>query len=460
MQGRNLIDYLWELSNQPLSVGLSAAAQKVLLDTLGCSLYGAQQPWVQIVAGMVGDRQGPSTALGFPGALHPSAAALVNGTGAHGFELDDYIEGCFTHAGATIIPASFATAEAVGCDGARLLSAIVAGYELMGRLGLAMGKNRSDRGLHYTGQLGAVGAALSCGLIRRFDVTGLRNVVGIAASMGGGIKAFTQGTGGMVKRLHAGRAAEAGVVAAELASNGFTGPQDALDGDFGLIPALGGDDADSRRLTSGLGDNFLIERNWTKMYPCCAVLHAGCQAIEDLRRENSVSALDISTLEVAGSSRMVSQNCGRTITDMMSAQYSMPFTAAAAMLGDASDPDSYDPNRANDSEFGRLMNLVTLAVDQQVDAAYPDAFGAHVTMTLNDGRQLKRLILYPKGTANALVTSADVETKFRSLAAPAINPDSIDRVVAAVRGIKSSGTMGALTDALRGGASNLTTNAA
>lgn len=452
MHGAQLIEYLHDLAASPLTDDLADRARRVLLDTIGCGLYGADQPWTRTVAEMAEGQAGKATVFGSGQGMRPAAAALINGTAAHGFELDDFIVGSFTHAGAPVIPAALATAEEVGAEGDRLLAAIIAGYELTGRVGRAMGKARSDRGLHYTGQLGAVGAAMAAGIVRGLDVEQLRNTVGIAASMGGGLKAFAQGTGGMVKRLHAGRCAESGVLAADLTSRGFSGPKDGLDGDFGLIPAMGGEDADPARLTEGLGGIFMIHSNWTKLYPCCAALHAACQGIEELRAENGLGLDDIARVTLGGCDRMATQNGGRVIEDTMAAQYSGPFSGALSLLGTAMDPGGYDPARVRDSRFRSAMDRIEMVYDAEADAAYPGAFATRVTLDLTKGKPLERLILHPNGTAEAGVSDADIEAKFRHLAGAALPAERVDAVIAATQSIAAPGRLQHLMACLRGGA--------
>jgi 2-methylcitrate dehydratase PrpD len=403
----------------------------------------------------VARHEGPATAFGLPRSLHPAAAALVNGTAAHGFELDDYIEGCFAHAGAPVVTAALATADDTETSSERLLWAIIAGYELMGRMGVAMGKSRSDGGLHYTGQNGPVAAALASGIVRGFGALELRNAIGIAASMGAGIKAFTQGTGGMVKRLHAGRAAEAGVLAAELTVRGFTAPKDALDGSFGMLPAIGGDDADPNVLSANLDGPFLITRNWTKLYPCCAVLHAGCQAVEELRSEYDLSSDRIRRLRIGGSKRMATQNSGRVFADTMAAQYSMPFAAALALVDDASNPKAYDPAKTEAPSFSRAMALVSVEIDPEVDAAYPEVFGARAIAEHVDGRTLERLVMHPKGSGTVGVSDDQVEAKFRGLAGHVIATRDVEAIIAAVGGLDSPTAVERLSRALRDGVREL-----
>ncbi|MEI9805500.1 MAG: MmgE/PrpD family protein [Pseudolabrys sp.] len=205
---RELFEFLADFGSKDLSPKLAAAATGRLMDTLGCALYGGGQEWTQILLKTVGPASGKATAFGGK-PLPADTAALCNGTAAHGFELDDLLTEALAHPGAVVVPAAFAVAEEEGASGEQLLKAIVAGYETMGRLGRALGKEASGRGWHLTGVAGPASAAVAVGVLLGFDADRIANAVGIACASAGGNKSFT-GTGGMVKRLHAGLASRAG----------------------------------------------------------------------------------------------------------------------------------------------------------------------------------------------------------------------------------------------------------
>ena len=170
-----LVEYLACLAATDLRDDLAQSATLALLDTIGCGLYGANQRWGRIIGDLV-------------------------------------------------LSAALAAAEQYGASGSRLITALVAGYEMTDRLSLALGAEHNTRGFHTTGVAGAVAATVAVGIVMGFDASQLHTAIGIACSSASGIKAFTQGSGGMVKRMHAGRAAEAGVLACELTRRGFTGP--------------------------------------------------------------------------------------------------------------------------------------------------------------------------------------------------------------------------------------------
>ena len=253
-----LVEHLAALKPTLLDGAIGASATMALLDTLGCGLYGANQQWGRILRAQIlheGSR-GMATLFGENVTVAPSRAALANGTASHGFELDDIIQGALVHPGAVVIPAALAVAEQSGASGERLLLGIVAGYEVIARLGWALGAEHNTRGYHTTGVAGPIAATVAAGIVLGLSMEIILSAIGIACSSAGGIKAFTQGTGGMVKRMHAGRAAETGVLACELAQRGFTGPMAGVDGRFGLLEVIGGADSCVEALTNNLGHEY------------------------------------------------------------------------------------------------------------------------------------------------------------------------------------------------------------
>jgi len=184
---------------------------------------------------------GHSTVIGRQQQLSAPAAALCNGTAIHGFELDDLIAESITHPAACVIPAAMAAGEAVDASGAHLLEAIVAGYEVMHRVGLALGVEPAKRGFHTTSLAAPVACAVAAAKVMDLPLDQLISAVGLACSASSGIKSFAAGHGGgMVKRLHLGLSAEAGVRMVQLASRGFLGPPFGLDSRFGMMDVFGG----------------------------------------------------------------------------------------------------------------------------------------------------------------------------------------------------------------------------
>jgi 2-methylcitrate dehydratase PrpD len=206
--------FLCSLRRDDIPPRILQQAKACVLDSVACGLFGSQQPWGRIMAANTHAESaaGSCTLLGHASTLAAAPAALVNGTAIHGYELDDLIVGAVVHPGAVIVPAALAAAESTGASGLKLLLGVIAGYEAMSRVSLALGAEASQRGFHVTAVVGPVGAAVAAGITMGLTPEQLLAAIGLSCSASSGIKSFAGGSGGgMVKRMHAGRSAEAGV---------------------------------------------------------------------------------------------------------------------------------------------------------------------------------------------------------------------------------------------------------
>jgi 2-methylcitrate dehydratase PrpD len=445
-----LVEHLVNLKPSLLDGALGTSATMALLDTLGCGLYGANQQWGRILREQIVDEgsRGKATLFGANATVAPSRAALANGTAAHGFELDDIIQGALVHPGAVVIPAALAVAQQCGASGERLLLGIVAGYEVIARLGLALGAEHNTRGFHTTGVAGPIAATVAVGMVLGQSAETILSAIGIACSSAGGIKAFTQGTGGMVKRMHAGRAAETGVLACELAQRGFTGPMAGIDGHFGLLEVIGGADTFVEALTNDLGNEYAIEKVWVKAYPCCCLIHSVSHAIEAIRQAAVFTSSDVQKIVVHTSRRAVEHNGEANPQETMAAQYSIPYCAGAAMANNPRDPAAFDEDGLRDPEIRRMAALTSLRIDEKMDALYPAHFAARVHVVLNDERQIERTVIDPHGTAADACDAAEIEAKFRLLAKPVKEAQHIAHVIDAVRTLRNASSVSELSAAL------------
>ena len=447
-----LVEHLLTLPPSLLGGPLGTNARMALLDTLGCGLYGAIQPWGKILREQIeheGSR-GKATLFGSQQTVAPSRAALANGTASHGFELDDIIQGALVHPGACVVPAALAVAEETGAPGERLLLAIIAGYETMSRVGWALGAEHNTRGFHTTGVAGPIAAAVAVGVVLGLPRDAVLSAIGIACSSAGGIKAFTQGSGGMVKRMHAGRAAETGVLACELAQRGFTGPLAGVDGHFGLLEVIGGTDTAVNALTDKLGEDYAISRVWVKAYPCCGLIHSVSNAIETIKLESALTPADVKRIVVHTSKRAVEHNGDPNPQEAMAAQYSIPYCAGAAVVKNPRDPAAFDNTALADPEIRRVSRLTQLRIDEKLDALYPAHFAARVEIELNNARQFEQTMIDPHGTASDACDAAEIEAKFRLLAKPVADAGRTDRVIGAVRDLRGESSVAGLSAALHG----------
>jgi 2-methylcitrate dehydratase PrpD len=357
---------------------------------------------------------GKSRILGPGGAqVQPQMAALANGALAHAFELDGSTKPSVgVHPCATIFPAALAVAQERGISGRDVITAFVAATEVILRIGSATQHSNEIRGFHAPGTTGPFGAAVVVGRMLGFDTSKMTNVLGIAASLSCGLVQFSRsGTGGMVKRMHFGRANESGVMAANLADRGFTGPHDVIEGEFGFLRVFC-DEWDMDELTKGLGETFLSMTIYMKRFACHGAAQGQLQALQDLQAEHRFTADDVETIDVEGHHEMWDRHNILEPKDPMIAQYSVPFAIALAFYRDPKDPRSFDQSAINDRKITDLCKRVQLHKEEGAGHMTP---GASVTLKLKDGRVLTKRVVYFKGTPQNPANRDDVHEKFSLL---------------------------------------------
>jgi len=387
-----LAEYAAGLRYDDLPADVVACAKEAIIDTAAAAICGSDMPWSRIVIDYAA-RTGPGGAsriFGDGRAVQAPAAALANGALSHAFELDSLTRpGAGAHPGATVLPPALAVAQEAGANssvtGRDLIAAFVAGNEVMIRIGRATGHTNEARGFHAPGTTGPFGAAVAAGHILGLDPPAMANAIGIAGSLAGGLLEFARGDGGMVKRLHLGRASEAGVLAASLAASGFAGPKTVLEGEFGFLRVFC-TEWDESLLLPGLGTDFVTLSTVLKRYPCHATAHAAVKAVRQLQAEHGFAGAEVEAVTVTGSRRMVERHNIAEPGDLMLAQYSIPFCVALALHREARDPESYDEGALADPAIRGLTRRVQLVSD--ADAGH-GATGSTVTVVLADGRRLQ-----------------------------------------------------------------------
>jgi 2-methylcitrate dehydratase PrpD len=315
-------------------------------------------------------------------------------------------------------------AEARGACGARLLDAAGVGVEITVRLGMAGYDERLgnsvffERGLHATSICGTVGAAAAAAVLSDLDVDGIGHAMGIAASMGAGVLEANR-TGGTVKRVHCGWAAHAGVVAADLAAHGMTGPPTVFEGRFGFLQAFCGDRADVDALVDGLGERWELPGIFLKPYPCNHFTHAGIDAALRLRSAG-VEADDIEEIEL-GVPSPVLRTIGEPLAEKVRprsgyhAAFSGPYTVAAALLGGGglgvSHVDFTDAAAADERRLA-LAGKVRCVADVWCDGIFPRQFPAVLRARLWDGRVIEERVAVNRGGPGNPLSADELRAKF------------------------------------------------
>jgi len=413
-----LAEYAATLRFKDLPAEVVQRAKDCIADTTAAIIYGNTIPWSRTVIGYARcmGPGGKSKILGAKGpAVQPAMAALANGTLSHAFELDNVVTnpGAGVHGGATLLPPGLAMGQDVGGSGRELLVAVVAGLEAMIRIGWATKHTNEANGFHAPGTTGPFGAAIAVGRFLKLDARTMANALGIAGSLCGGLMEFARsGSGAMVKRLHIGRACEAGVLAAGLARDGFTGPLSVLEGEAGFLRVFCSD-YDLGALTRDLGRKFATLNVCTKRYACHITAQKAVQAVQELAAEHGIGGNDVKAITVVGEKRMAEVNNIPEPTDVMMSQYSTPFCVALALYRDPRDPASFAESALNDPAIRSLCRRVTVR-----PAEGPHGHGdvpTTVTILTNDGRELTRRVEAFRGAPARPFERADMREKFLML---------------------------------------------
>ncbi len=408
-----LAAYAAALRYEDLPPAVIQRSKDCITDAVATIIYGAELPWSKIVIAYAQQNGagGRSHILGAGGAtVHAPSAALAMGAMTHAFELDSLTKpDSGSHPGATLFTSALAVAQERGYGGRELLTAFVAGAEVMIRIGHATKHSNEARGFHAPGTTGPFGAAVSVGRLRRFDAAKMTNALGIAGSLACGLLEFAHaGNGAMVKRLHLGRAAESGVLAASLAADGFTGPNSVLEGEYGFLRVFC-NDWDAAELTRGLGDTYFTLTTMLKRYACHITAHNPVEATQDLRDEHKFTADDVASIVIAGNERMAKVNNIPVPADMMLAQYSIPFSVALSLHRDARDPRSFDESVVHDRAILDLASRTKMEVVAGQDRR---ELAATVTIKLKDGREVSRRVTSFMGTPERPLDRSELKDKF------------------------------------------------
>jgi 2-methylcitrate dehydratase PrpD len=416
MQTRELAEFAAGLRFEALPDDVRAAARDCVQDTVGVMIFGAELPWSRMVLDYArrNGGGGPCHVLGATGfETTAPLAALANGASAHAFEMDSLRKpSTGVHPGG-IVPAALAVGEDADASGRDLILAFVAGMEVTTRIGLATRHSSEEKGFHAPGLTGVFGGAVAAGKLLGLDADGMRNALGIAGSLCSGLREFAKsGSGGMVKRLHVGRAAEGGVLAASLAHGGFEGPGTVLEGGYGFLAAFA-EDPLLEKLTDGLGDTWETRTICTKRCACHGVAHAPVQAFEELRAAHGFGAGDVESAVVGTSRKALGSHNIPEPKDVMAAQYSVPFSAALSFFRNPMDPRSFLDVDVADPEILALSRKIRLEHFEETTKP-GQAWVCRVAVKLKDGRTFEKTMLDFRGSPTEPMSREEFDGKFRA----------------------------------------------
>ena len=431
---RRLTRRLIAMRTQPPSSEAMTVAKQCLLDWLGVTLAARREPLVGMLADELepSNAEGACTLLGLGRRASPMNAALINGAAGHALDFDDVIT-VMGHPTAPVAPAVFALAEVAGASGAQVLQAFIVGLEAECRVGRLVGPSHYAKGWHTTATFGSFGAAAAAAHLLDLDEEQLLHAFGIAGTQAAGLKSVF---GTMSKPLHAGKAAQNGLLAARLAARGFTSDTDILGSGQGFAATQ----STSVDVAAGLEDRpqpWVVDALF-KYHAACYLTHNTIEATNALRGEADLAPDDIETVAIQvqpvhmGVCNIEAPRTG------LECKFSLRMTCALALSGE----DTFDEALFSDANAAR-GDLIELCRRISVGPTSPCA-GSVVTLKLKDGRALSRTVDVAVPERDLAAQQERLEHKFRHLARSGLDPDAVDEIVETCRNLDREPDLGRL----------------
>lgn len=416
----SLARFISDLDYGSIPESVVAKTKTHIADTLGAAIAGARSQ--EFASALQAMQSAGSTRLWGTGLTgSPRDSAFINGVAAHAFELDD-AGGC-DHSGAVIMPALFSALHEVArpVDGKRLITAVIAGYDAGRRILEATGGYDAHNGLgwHSTGTCGTFAAAAAVSNLLGLDALATRDAMTLSTSFSSGLWAFIH-DGSQAKKLHAGRAAEGGLLAALLAAKGFAGPARVFDDVWGgFFTSFNKSACQPELLSEGLGDVWKVNRAVLKPYASCRGAHSAVDALEDMLAETGRNPEEIVRIGLRMSA-MLKNMCGAKVGGAMApTQMSLPFALAARCVFGTAGLQAYTEERRQHPDIQALMDRMDVAIDDAMDAMAEPV----VTLTFSNGLVAERTVPRATGSVERPMLVAAVAAKFLELGAMSLPED-------------------------------------
>jgi 2-methylcitrate dehydratase PrpD len=447
---RGIAEFVSGLQYDAIPAEVRHRAKLLMLDSLGCALYGADLQWCRMLQDSLTkvDSTRECIVWGTKKKLSAPHAALVNGTAVQGFELDDVHRAGVLHVGAVVLPALVPIAETKsGMSGKEFLTSAIAGYEIGPRVGLCMGPGHIGSGWHSGATLGVFSAAAGAARGLKLNADKTVHALGIAGTQAAGLMAAQFGA--MVKRMHAGRSSQSGLYGALFAASGFTGIVNVLESEYGgfcTTMSQSKDNFDLNELTAGLGSTWQTMGVALKFYACVGSNHTTLDAIREMQAERPFGAKDVKKVVVHGSQVTMEHVGWKYVPQgLTSAQLNLPYCVATWLLDGDCFVDQFTEKKVADKARMALAEKVEVHEDKEITAK--GAKFRHMVRAevhLNDGTVMKRTVEAARGSEKKFASDADVVQKFEKLAAKALPKAQVAKLRDAMLGMENLKDAGAL----------------
>src|SRR5476649_563340 len=437
---RAIAQFISQIRYEDIPAEVIARIKLLILDSLGCALYGSDLEWSRILRATLAqlDVTKSCRVWGTPELLSAPHAALVNGTLIQSFELDDVHRQGVLHVGAVTLPPLLAVTELrPGLSGCDFLRSAVVGYEIGPRVGKCMGQQHIGQGWHSGATVGVFSAVSGAVAALRLSCDQAVHALGIAGTQSSGLMAAQYGA--MVKRMHAGRAAQSGLYGALLAEAGFTGIVDIFESPYGgfcTTFSQSNDRFNLDELSWELGRAWETMRISLKFYSCVGSNHTTLDAIRNLQEKTPFGADDIASIVVHGSQVTV-EHVGWPYQPqgLGSAQLNLPFCVATLLLEGDVFVDQFTDAVVDDKRRIALSKKVSVLHDPAITTRGSNyRHMVRVEVQLKNGIKLEQTVEAPRGSEASFASEADIVRKFKTLATHAVHDAKADEIVNLVLG--------------------------
>ena len=445
MKGNNTTEILSEFS---ANLTFEDIPKKVLehikllfLDGVGCCIHGNTLPWTKTLMEVVLNNTDiqECTIIGTGIKTSLLNATLINSTAGHGFESDDIHRESILHPNSIIVPVSINVSEKIkNISGKDFLTAVVAGYEVATRVGSAAGTELLLRGFHPQGTHGTIASTVTAAKLMNLNRSQTLHAIGIAGSLGAGLMAAQEGA--MVKRLHSGRAAEAGVLAAELAAKKFTGISNIIEADYGGFLSSFSGKNNFVRSTDQLGEVWECANTGIKPYSSVTSIHAALDCLKTIMRNNKIISSDIKQIK-AKISHPTYIHCAWAYENhnVTSAQMNIYYGLALMALEGELFVDQFSAEKISNPEILGYMKKISAEVDPEIEKlGHEFRHMASVELITNDNKKFIHTEKFRKGSPENPIPRNEILEKFNSLAKFSYDHEKIENIKEKIEKIEKS----------------------
>ena len=439
---RGMAEFVANLRYDDIPAEVRQRLKLLMLDSLGCAVYGAQLEWSRILQKRLGelDTTRMCGVWGTNQKLSAPHATLVNGTQVQGFELDDVHRQGMLHVGSVVLPALIAVTEfRKGLSGKDFLTAAAAGYEIGPRVGICMGPEHLEQGWHTGATFGVFSAAAGAARGLNLNADKTVHALGIAGTQAAGLMAAQFGA--MVKRMHSGRSSQSGLYGAMLADAGFTGIVNVFESEYGGFCTTFSRSTDRfkiEELTAGFGKVWQTMGIALKFYSCVASNHTTLDAIRLMQDEHPFGAADVEKVVVYCTQATALHVGWKYVPQgLTSAQLNLPYCVATLLLDGDVFVDQFTDDKVADPARMALAEKVEVREDPAYTAKGSKARHlVRVEVHLKGGKKMERIVEAGRGNEHNFASEADVVAKFERLAIRALPKAQVEELRDAMLGIE------------------------